>query len=221
MTPRSSQPPAALNVTKRPLLYWIFQTLFQMIMRIFYDYKAYGSENVPRRGGVLLASNHESYLDPIIVAMPLRRPISYLARSELFTNWFFGGAILKLGAFPVRQGEGDIGAVKEAIRRLHEGRMLTVYPEGGRTKTGRIAEFQHGFALIVRRAGVPVVPVATHGAYEAWPPHRKLPGLGRVRVMYGKPIDVQGMSAREIVTLLEARIKALVAELEHRSRQNP
>lgn len=197
----------------RTPLYRLLQTFCQFVMRVVYDYKAYGRENVPRQGGVLLAANHESFFDPILVALLKDRQLSFLARSDLFKNPIFSRLITMLGAFPVRQGEGDIGAVKEAIRRLKEGRMLALYPEGGRTETGGLQPFLPGFALIVRRSGVPVIPVAIEGAFEAWPCHRKFPGFGRLRVMYGKPLDVKGLDAAEIVKLLEARIGEMIEEL--------
>jgi 1-acyl-sn-glycerol-3-phosphate acyltransferase len=88
-----------------------------------FDLKVYGVEHVPPRGGVLIASNHQSYLDPVLMGVKLPRPLSYMGKSELFENRFFSWLIRNLNAFPVRQGEGDVGAVKETIRRLQEGQF--------------------------------------------------------------------------------------------------
>ena len=90
---------------------------------LLFDLKTFDRHNVPRNGGVILAANHQSYLDPVLVAVHLRRPVSFMAKSELFTNRYFGWLIRTLHAYPVRQGEGDVGAVKETIRRLQEGYM--------------------------------------------------------------------------------------------------
>ncbi len=106
----------------------------QIIARVgttlLFDLKTYGCENVPKNGGVLLVANHQSYLDPVLVAVHLYRPVSFLAKSELFEHRFFARLIRTLHAFPVRQGQGDIGAVKEVIRRLKEG-YAAEYLSGG------------------------------------------------------------------------------------------
>ena len=95
-----------------------------------FDLKVYGSHRVPQKGGVLLVSNHESYLEPVLVGVRLRRPLSYLAKSELFGIAPFAWFIRSLGAFPVKQGSGDVGAMKETIARLQEGQALDIFQKG-------------------------------------------------------------------------------------------
>jgi len=136
----------------------------KVIVRIFttlmFDLKVYGLHNVPSRGGALLLSNHQSNLDPMLIGVKLRRPASYMAKSELFEkSRLFTWAIRTLHAFPVRRGQGDVGAIKEALARLHEGRLLTMYPEGTRTLDGQIGRVLPGVAVVVRRARVPVLPL--------------------------------------------------------------
>jgi len=180
---------------------------------VFFDLKVYGAENVPFTGGVLLLSNHLSFLDPAVIGVMLRRPASYLAKSELFEVPVFGRVIPRLNAFPVRQGAGDIGAVRETIRRLKEGRVLTVFPEGARSLSGELQPLQGGFTLIVRKAGVPIVPVGIDGSYEAWPRGTTLPRSAPVRVKFGPPLHVQEMKPAEIVTTVEKAIAGLIADL--------
>jgi 1-acyl-sn-glycerol-3-phosphate acyltransferase len=139
-----------------------------------------------------------------------------MAKSELFANRFFAWLITSLHAFPVRQGEGDVGAVKETIRRLKEGHIVNVYPEGSRTETGELGPIEPGVALIVRRAGVPIVPVAIQGSYEAWPKHRRIFGPHPIRVMYGPPMDVANLKPREIVQQIEQVLRRLMGELRTR-----
>ncbi len=91
--------------------------------------------------------------------------------------------------------------------------MLNLYPEGHRTKDGEMLEIQPGIALVARRAGVPVIPVAIEGSYTCWPNGTKYPRPGKIRVMYGKAIDVSGMKGEEIVKTLEGRLRGLIAEL--------
>jgi 1-acyl-sn-glycerol-3-phosphate acyltransferase len=191
--------------------------LLQIIARVgttvLFDLKTYGSRNVPKSGGVLLVANHQSYLDPVLVAVHLDRPVSFLAKSELFENPYFAWFIRSLHAFPVRQGEGDVGAVREMIRRLEEGNVLNVFPEGSRTKTGEIAPLEKGVALVIRKAGVPVVPVAIDGSFAAWPKDARMFHPHPVRVRYGKPINFNGKKGQEIIRTLETELKTLMAEL--------
>lgn len=151
---------------------------------------AHGVRHVPPRGGVLIAATHQSFLDPVLIGSVVDRPVRFLARAELFRWAPFGWLIRNLGAVPVRQGTSDRAAIGEAIRILKERHCLVVFPEGGRTKDGRIAAAQPGFALIARRAGVPVIPARVWGAYRAWPWHRLLPRPGILRVALGPPLEL-------------------------------
>ena len=167
----------------------------------------------PKTGGVLLVSNHQSNLDPIVLAVQLQRKVSFFAKVELFENRYFGWLIRELNAFPVRRGEGDIGAVREAIHRLKEGRVLTLFPEGTRSRTGEIGTIQAGIAMIVRRAGVPVVPAVIDGSYLAWPKSRSLPRRHPIRVMYGRPLATENLRPAEIVSLIDTTLRSMLARL--------
>jgi 1-acyl-sn-glycerol-3-phosphate acyltransferase len=150
-----------------PTVFWRFcRGIARLLATLMFEMRVYGLENVPRRGGVLLISNHQSYLDPVLLATFVRRQISFLAKSELFENKYFGWLIRSLHAFPIRQGAGDVGAMKETIRRLREGHGLTLFAEGHRTETGELLPIQPGAALVIRRAGVPVVPCVIQGSYR-------------------------------------------------------
>jgi 1-acyl-sn-glycerol-3-phosphate acyltransferase len=198
---------------ERSFVWKSLQIIARVGTTLLFDLKTYGEENVPADGGVLLVANHQSYLDPVLVAVHLKRPVSFLAKSELFENPYFGWFIRMLHAFPVRQGEGDIGAVKEIIRRLGEGYALNIYPEGSRTETGEIAWLEKGVALVIRKAGVPVVPVAIDGSFEAWPKDSKLFHAHPIRVKYGKPMNMNGKKADEIVRELEEQLRNMLREL--------
>lgn len=198
---------------KRSFLWRSLQVIARIGTTLWFDLKAHGESNVPADGGVLLVANHQSYLDPVLVAVRLDRPVSFLAKSELFENKFFGWLIRSLHAFPVRQGRGDVRAIKETVERLQEGHVLNVYPEGSRTEDGELGDVQAGIALIVRKAGVPIIPVAIIGAFNAWPKSRKLPRAGRARVIYGKPLDVSGLKSAEVVKLIERTLRSLLDQL--------
>src|SRR3954447_12998561 len=203
-------------MTKPPVLWKLAQTLCRIVTTVTFDLKVYGVHNVPLTGGALIVTNHESHLDPVLIGVQLRRPISYLAKSELFKNPFFGWLIRNLYAFPVRQGAGDVGAMKETIHRLKEGHLLNIFPEGSRSPDGDFLPVEAGVALVVRRAGVPVGPCVIEGSYEAMrrgsaPPHRK-----PIRVMYGEPIDMSGWKSDQIVAAIEQKWREMMAEIKRR-----
>jgi 1-acyl-sn-glycerol-3-phosphate acyltransferase len=202
-----------MSPTERSLVWKSLQIVSRIGTTLLFDLKTFDRGNVPRSGGVILAANHQSYLDPVLVAVHLRRPVSFMAKSELFTNRYFGWLIRTLHAYPVRQGEGDVGAVKETIRRLQEGYAVNIYPEGSRTETGEIGPMEKGIALMIRRAAVPVVPVAIEGSFDAWPKGRKIFRRRPIRVIYGKPMDLSRMKADQIVAALNAALRGLHGQL--------
>ncbi|MCC6238945.1 MAG: 1-acyl-sn-glycerol-3-phosphate acyltransferase [Phycisphaerales bacterium] len=199
---------------RRTLLWIILQSLFRVMTTVMFDLKVRRIHYVPRRGGVLVLSNHQSFLDPILLASQLYRPVSFMARSGLFTNWIFGRAIRHLNAFPVRQGTGDMGAVRESIRRLRQGHMLVIYPEGSRSKDGELGPIASGAALIARRAGVPVIPAVIDGASAAWPPSRKLFRPAHIEVLYGPPMELDGLKAGQITELIDRTFRQMLVELK-------
>jgi len=190
------------------------RTILRVVTSVFFDLKVTGQENVPSEGGVLLLVNHQSFLDPPCVGVQMKRPLSYLAKSELFEAPFFGKLIPLLNAYPVRQGAGDVGAVRETIKRLKEGHILTVFPEGSRTPDGEMLPLQPGFALVVRKAGVPIIPVAINGTYRAWPKGKMFFTPTPVRVKFGKPLDIGHLKADQMVPIVEREIRKLLDELK-------
>ena len=201
-------------MSKPPVLWKLAQAISRIWTSVCFDLKAYGTDHVPQTGGVLLVTNHESYLDPVLIGVKLKRPISYMAKSELFENFFFGRLITSLNAFPIRQGAGDTGAIKETINRLKEGHLLNIFPEGSRTFDGNLLKVEAGVALVVRRAGVPVVPCVIEGSYESMPRGRLIPHNHPIRVMYGEPIDMTGWKPEQITSTIDRRWREMLAELK-------
>jgi len=160
--------------------------------------RAYGVENIPRTGGVLLAANHQSFLDPPLVGSCLPREMHFMARKTLFRNPLFGALIGRCNAFPIERDTADVKGVKEAIARLQAGNLLLVFPEGTRTRDGSIGRMKPGIGVLAERAAVPIVPVLIDGAYKVWPKDRSLPGRGRIRIVFGQPmsgVPESGMTA--------------------------
>ena len=224
-TPMNTQEPVETRIGPQDanLLWKVGKLICRFAMASFFKLKVYNRELIPDKGGVLIVSNHQSYLDPVLLAVYLRRPLSYFAKSELFKKPFFAKLIRGLHAFPVRQGAGDIGAVREAITRLKEGYALLLFPEGARTFTGEMIPLEAGVGLIARKAGVPVVPAVIHGSYDAYPRTTKYPKAHPISVQFGPPMDFTGMKASEIVAALDKTMRAMHEELRTRedSRHSP
>ena len=199
---------------QRTRLWRFFQTVFRVITSRMFDLKVYGRENLPKNGGALLLSNHQSYLDPVVIAVKLDRPVSYMAKTELFEgNRIFAWFITALHAFPVRRGESDIAAVKKAIAKLQEGNILNMYPEGTRSPDGELGKILPGVVVVVRRAQVPVIPVAIVGSREAWPKGAKGINSHPVRVMYGKPLNIEGLKGDQILELIDKTMRGMLKQL--------
>jgi 1-acyl-sn-glycerol-3-phosphate acyltransferase len=186
----------------------------RIVCAVMFDLKCYGTENVPAEGGVLLVSNHQSYLDPVLLAVKLKRPMSYLAKSQLFKNPAFAWLITSLHAFPLRQGKGDKGAIEETIRRLQQGHLLAVFAEGTRTEDGNLQPIQRGVALVVRRASVPIVPVVLDGSFQSWPKGSKLFHSHPIRVLYGPALNIQGLKGDAVIALIDSTLHRMMAELK-------
>jgi len=184
------------------------QWLYILLMRG----RVFGTDRVPKTGGVILACNHQSFFDPVLATLALPRECDYMARDTLFRNALFRRLIESLNAFPVRRGEADVAAIKETLRRLKAGRLVTMYPEGTRTVDGRIGRFLPGIGAIAKKAQVPVVPVLIEGAYLAWPRHRRLPSRATIAVWYGEPVTpdlYRNMDAEQLAAEIERRCRAL------------
>lgn len=193
----------------------------EIILRTLWHVRVDGAHRVPRSGPVIIASNHQSYLDPVLTGMAARdRQVGYLAKQELFSFGPFGRLIASFGAIPLKE-RSDMAAIRTAITELQAGRCIVIYPEGGRCSAGEIEPFQRGIALIVRRTRVPVVPMALDGAFEVWPPSQGLPRpLGRLSVSVGEAIaaDTLLSDPDDGVGRLESEVRRLQAGIRERER---
>ena len=177
--------------------------------------RAEGTENLPREGGYVLASNHLSNVDPWLLGLPLfpHRYLRFMAKSELY--WFPLGRLLAAGgAFPVRRGRRDVEAIETAVQLCREGHVVVMFPEGTRRSKGLRKRWQPrwhaGAARIALEAGVPLVPAAVAGT-------DRLARLARLRVAYGAPVDVADLgdvSLPEAARVATDRLRAAITSLE-------
>lgn len=162
------------------------------LFRILYRFRARGVHHVPVSGGVVIAANHASFMDPPMVACALvHRTLAFMARDNLFRVPLVGPFIRRVFALPIRRGIMNRGAMADFAAVLRDdGCALLVFPEGTRTPDGRLGKPQRGVAAICREAGVPVIPALIRGTYAAWPRHARLPRLrGDIEVCFGPPVQ--------------------------------
>lgn len=164
-------------------------------------------------GGVLLAANHQSFLDPVLIGLVANVPLKYMARRNLFAVPGFGMLVRALGAHPISRGTADTTALKTAMRLLRTGEKLLMFPEGTRTRDGRLGEFRPGVAAIAARCHVPILPVCVEGAFDSWPRTRALPRPARVAVAFGEMMRTTGRDAAGLTRDLRAREKHLQSML--------
>jgi 1-acyl-sn-glycerol-3-phosphate acyltransferase len=194
----------------RPVPFWFLEacrpgvwTAARALFRIRFE----GVEHVPEAGAVVIAPNHVSFMDPILVTIPVRRALHYMALEPFFRVRGLGALMRWARAFPVQEGEADGPAVRRALRLLRQGEPLVIFPEGGRSPDGRLQPFRPGAFRLALAAGAPVVPVTIVGAFEAWPVGRRFPRPGRITITYHPALDG---SAVEALADRKARPEALM-----------
>ncbi len=194
------------------LSYRIGWTCFRIMYATYFRWRVYGAENVPLQGGVILASNHSSFLDPPLVGSGLKRDINYLARESLFRFPGIGALLRSWNSVPVDRDGGGAKGLKIILDRLLAGGGIILFPEGTRTKDGQLQPARSGIGLTVIKSQAPVVPVRVFGTYEAYGRRMKIPRPHRVVVKYGKPMRFESLRA-EAKTCDKARLKAIYQQV--------
>jgi 1-acyl-sn-glycerol-3-phosphate acyltransferase len=202
---------------------WIF---FRTLYAVYFRWRVFNPERVPQTGAVILASNHASFLDPPLVGSGLNRPINYLARESLFRFPGIGALLRSWNAVPVDRDGGGAAGLRAILDRLLAGGGIVLFPEGTRTRDGKLQPARSGIGLIVVKSQAPVVPVRTFGTFEAYGRNYKFPRPRRVAVKYGEPMRFENLRAeakecskarlKEIYQQIADEIMAAIAELELR-----
>ncbi|MFE6506852.1 lysophospholipid acyltransferase family protein [Nocardioides sp. NPDC057767] len=195
-------------------MYRVLHAVVPPLLRAVWRPTVTGGENVPRAGGVILASNHLSFADSIVIPSVSPRPVHFLAKSDYFTGTGIKGAAQRawfegMGMLPVDRDDPQaaLGSLEVALDVLGKGEAFGIYPEGTRSRDGRLYRGRTGVAHLALTAGVPVVPVGLRGTAELQPVGSSLPRLAKVTVEFGKPIQVAGRfdgvplgKARRVIT---------------------
>jgi len=210
-------------------LSWNVGRLISRIVSVlFFKLHVSGQTNIPKTGGVLMVSNHQSFLDPWLVGIAPSRQLHYMARDTLFNKTGGVGGFLHFllelwNAFPVKRGSADLTSIRTAVERLSAGYVLNIFPEGTRTEDGTIGPIAAGLSLILNRCKTeppPVIlPTIIDGAFEAWPRDKKVPrvmGGSTIRIYYGTPIPAtewKALSSEELARRIRWELVKLQYEI--------
>jgi 1-acyl-sn-glycerol-3-phosphate acyltransferase len=203
--------------------WWVMKVLLTPLLRAFYRVKVEGGANVPRQGAAILASNHSAFCDSLFLPAVLRRRLTYLAKAEYFENrrtaWFFRA----IGQIPLRRGPGSEWrrALDSAAAVLEDGKLFGIYPEGTRSKDGRLHRGHTGVAMLALRTGAPVIPVGIIGTREAQPIGRLVARpFSRITIRFGPPLDFSEYAGRDRERLVLRHVTdTVMSEIQRLSGQ--
>jgi 1-acyl-sn-glycerol-3-phosphate acyltransferase len=179
------------------LVYHSIRSAVWIAARLVHRVVIEGRENVPREGGLIVASNHQSHVDIPLLAATVPRVVTFVARDTLEESRLLAFVMRECGTVLVRRGQADRKAIQGIVRRLEQGGCVSIFPEGTRTHDGSLGEMKGGAVLAARLAGVPILPVTIRGALEVMPRGVSLPRPRRVWVRFGAPLDPRGQDALE------------------------
>lgn len=191
------------------MTFYVFaRSVVKSIFKPWYRIEALGVENFPMDGGVLLCCNHIHNLDPIVAGIMVPRPVHYMAKEELFSIPVLGNIVRKCNAFPVKRGLADRDALRTGLKILKDGKVLGLFPEGHRSKTGELGKGLAGAGFFALRSDALVVPCAIIGPYRSFK---------KLKVIYGKPIPMEEVkqtkaSAEQVTELIMMEIHKLMKE---------
>lgn len=205
------------------LHYHFFHIIARPWLKSFFKFEIFGAKNLPSKGGVLLMTNHASYFDPIFIGAAVNRNLNYMARATLFKPKIVEKFLLSMSAFPVNVGGSDTKAIRRTLELLKNGGVLNIFPEGTRSIDGSLGKALPGVGLIAYKTDAPVIPVYLNGTRKVLPKNAKVPKLAKVKIYFGKPIDMEPYRNikpnREIYNEIGEKIMAGIAELQRLSRK--
>jgi 1-acyl-sn-glycerol-3-phosphate acyltransferase len=180
------------------------------ISKFWFRFQCSGRQHVPKTGPILLLSNHQSNLDPVLVGVACPRQLRYLAKKALFF-WPLSWLIRSLGAVPIDLHGSAISGLKTMLRLLKQDEAVLVFPEGSRTPNGKLQPFKAGFCPLARRSGAAIVPVAIEGAFHSLPLRARFPRPVQIALQFGPPImpsEIAALGDEQLVELVAARVAA-------------
>lgn len=199
----------------------MFYTFSRFILGVFFKIclrlKAFGRENFPLEGPLIVASNHASFFDPIIIGIGAPRKLNYLARDTLFRFKPFAKILYLVNTFPLKREGSDINAFRISLSKLSEGKAVLIFPEGTRSQDGNLQKPKYGIGFLAARSGAQILPCYVKGSMEALPRHLKLPKLRPVSVHFGKPLNLDKDflgDKRQLYAHVAEEVMAAIRELK-------
>jgi len=196
--------------------YW-FAFLFEVFSKGYFGSEFIGGENIPEQGSALVAANHLSHLDGLIInaasISARRRPVVFLAAADVYeSNIMFRAMCDLVNCIPVKRDERDMVALRKTVRLLKDGGLFGIFPEGQRSRDGKMGEVKEGVVVIAMATGSPVVPVGLTGTFEAFPRKTKLLKPAKIRLKVGQAIELKKQkhpSQRTINTAMNKIVKEI------------
>ena len=170
-------------------IYRISKIVLYIFFKVFNRLEVIGSQNIPEKGGVIVAANHVSYLDPPLIGAAVKRQVVYLAREGLFKVPILG-SFISLFSIPVRRGRPQPSTIKAVTRRLKQGELVLMFPEGSRSIDGELLDAKRGVGLIAAKSRIPVIPAFIRGTEKVLPVGRKFLHPAKITVIFGTPMEI-------------------------------
>jgi 1-acyl-sn-glycerol-3-phosphate acyltransferase len=204
---RACETPAAIPLWAIDLF---LRPSVRAVSRLLWDIKLRGVEHIPPAGGFVVAANHQTYVDPFWLSIPIRREVRYLAWNEIF-GWPVAGRVAEwLGAWPLAVERGNPTAYRRSLQWLRAGGVVMIFPEGSRAYAdGRAGRFKTGAARLALEAGVPILPVTLRGGNRVWPRGRRLPRAAPVEIVYHPPRRVAPLPGEDARRCVQRETEAL------------
>jgi len=195
--------------------FFSLRAVFGPVLSAAFRLRTVGAEHVPKSGPAILAANHASFLDPILISIPAKRPVRFLVSNQFYRDRRLHALLRWLGTIPVGGDAGIVRSFRRVAEVVDRGGLLGIFPEGGITRDGSMKPFRAGTAVLAMRLGVPVVPIHVQGTFDALPRYAKWPRFVPVTLHIGEPLSVDARSkpsSEEIAALTES-IRASIASL--------
>ncbi|MCU9593721.1 1-acyl-sn-glycerol-3-phosphate acyltransferase [Caldibacillus thermolactis] len=188
--------------------YTVARGIVKLIMSCLYRIETKGLENIPKEGAVLLCANHIHNLDPPLVGITMKRPVVFMAKEELFKVPILGKIVRKANAFPIKRGKADREAIRIGLKTLREGKVLGIFPEGTRSRTGELGKGLSGVGFFALRSDATVIPCAIIGPYKLF---------RKVKIIYGNPVNFNKLkdknaSIEEATELIMTHIREILIQ---------
>jgi 1-acyl-sn-glycerol-3-phosphate acyltransferase len=203
----------ALKPALKTLSYACAKAILYPILLVYFRVRVVGRKRLPRRGGFLLAANHFSFVDPLVLGCMLPRRLWFVMAEDQFERPGLKSFSRLMDVIPIKAGAAfRLGPIRKCLSVLKRGHVVAIFPEGRRSQTGRLLPPMPGVGVLAGRAGTPVIPVAIAGTREAYPPGRRLPRPSKVTLIVGEPIlGLEASSPEEVAgRAMDAIAKLLV-----------